>query len=980
MAEAIPTACPAARVRLPPHLVVYELAKPKWATRYVVAASSLTPPQCAAIAAACTERRQPFVSAKRVGSGFTESKAKDAEVVALADTVAEVCFPIEPSFVGYRAEKTGGQVYLAVEAIDAELGVDTLAEIEISELHVDDVVVGSIEGRHTDVKICSRSPPFPHCHTFVSLSVAVSAFPQERERLFASAFAPGAPSLPLYRIVGAKGEWVSLLDLSVAAQAAGVDGVGAEEVDEDGEALTFASAMQKRAKGRGVCNAVRSGNGLERCLAAKRGSAPFVGVAWLIAKQGGIWDGVSADAAPAVPGAPVLMLTNAAKRRVQAVPRGSRVATYQMTLRRRLRDPDATLPPLMDVVTAVRKGAEYGSLLLNLHVMRLLDEGGGRLPDGPGPDLFDLRSLACGAMVSVRRDVPQHPGLADTFRANRDVLGGYVDGEIAEVGNTTKYEATNYVATAYSSVSNHGAARVAALLSSARRLYGGGVGCVHRCVEFVEGRGSLPDDLPPELAALAVKYQTMYAVKGLHNAPGFDVNCLPKAMQAAKHRRCLELFWEMNRDHRAMRDRAVASGRWRLPEGDRADEGDELVDPENPESYSGDVRVWKSSEFAPLPVTRIRDRFVLVDGDVLKRKVFRGACESETFVPGDISSLFKSDGAARSVQSGWERAPLFRTDGTALQEIWFHRDGGAEPPEAVTRQKGRSSGGKKDGYATEVPVGVRRVGDDPGITNEHFVCERLSDGECRFDKLTKRSRDELLRPLTERRERRVVEHAAEALKALSSTRRRTSDVVEFRRYALVRQVHQGALERAYCCRSARSERFERQRLLTSRLDSFINSVIDGGENGRRARLEGKLYWGEGNATNSAQLARRLRTAHKGWVEHVWVDEFGTSKFDCITHQELAPAFRRGVGRGGQAGWVKDRDVKFRTTECTLESRHPCPFPTALLADKGFRESDLERWLAVDRDGNAAYAILALMGVPEDERPACYRRTRDVSQM
>ena len=128
--------------------------------------------------------------------------------------------------------------------------------------------------------------------------------------------------------------------------------------------------------------------------------------------------------------------------------------------------------------------------------------------------------------------------------------------------------------------------------------------------------------------------------------------------------------------------------------------------------------------------------------------------------------------------------------------------------------------------------------------------------------------------------------------------------------------------------------------------------------GRDARSNGDiLYWGEGNGTGSAKLAKRLDTAHKEWVKHLWVEEWGTTKYDCITYEELDPAYRRGIKKGGTPGWIKDRDVRFRKSEGTLETRHPCPYPTPLLMGKGFRTEELQRRTAVDRDGNASYAGL-----------------------
>ena len=121
------------------------------------------------------------------------------------------------------------------------------------------------------------------------------------------------------------------------------------------------------------------------------------------------------------------------------------------------------------------------------------------------------------------------------------------------------------------------------------------------------------------------------------------------------------------------------------------------------------------------------------------------------------------------------------------------------------------------------------------------------------------------------------------------------------------------------------------------------------------------------------MKRRLDTQFRTCVKHVWVDEFGTTKFDCVTFEELGPAYRWGKGKGGREGWIRDHDVKFRKTKHQLESWHPCPVPERDLVGRGFRAEDLAAWLPVDRDGNAAYAIQRLCGVAEEDREGVYRR-------
>ena len=988
---------PPARRRLPVHLQVCQYSRPRCAPRHVVAAASLTASQRNALEAACSSKAGPYLRAKRVSSdAFVASSSKDAVDVVPADRVAEICFPVTPELVAYRV-KGREQHYFSVDAMASALDVDAGEIVDaLAYLHPDDAVTGSVEGVQPTYDLQPRSPPFPHLQDFVSTSVAVAFYPEHRDR-FVGAASIGdmhSPRVPEYTIAGTKHgvKWISTLDLRVAADAAAFelddDVSDAEDGGSDDED-SFAHKVRALGPKNGshMCNAVRIGDGtLQRCVVAKRGSGAFVDAAWIRVHIPKLWAKIRCDVSPAIPGAPILMDTNAVKVRVRCIPKGARISTYSMTLRRRLKDVDTTLKPIMETVSAVRRGVEYGSVLLTLHALRLLDNGEGTLPD-----TFDLRTLAAKAMVAVRRSIPQHPELADTFRQYRAVLEGYVDTSLAEVGNSMKYAIGEYVTNTYTSVGEHGPARIKALLAAVHRLYDGHRfgNTVLRCSDFVEGRGTLPDDISSELAACANKYREIYLLKGLQKLPGFDIHSLPKKLQAERHRRCLELFWQINRDLRAVRDTAIASGRWRLPKSeietsDCNGSPPPVCDPEDPtkDCESHIVKVWKSGEFAPLPIASVGDRFAMLDSDVLRRKVFREAANaSESFVAGDVHSLFKLDGAARSIASGWKRSAMFRTDGTTLQEIWFHPASGdtsTPPPESVTREKKRKAAPRaaKSGYEpVDIPEDARCVGDDPGVVNEHFVCEQRSNGRCTFTKLDRKSREDALRDLKLRREQRVKQHASAALEALSGTRRRTFDSAQFVRYTEVRSIHRKALERAYVCRAARSEAFSSRRILTSRLDGFINRVIDGGEDGRAARLKGRLYWGEGNATASAQLSKRLKTAHRQWVQHVWVDEFGTSKFDCITHEELAPAYRRGIGRGGQAGWIKDRDVRFRTTEFALESRHPCPYPITLLLNKGFRDSELQKWVAVDRDGNASYAIRKLMGLQEEARPQCYRRVR-----
>jgi hypothetical protein len=354
-------ACPSSRNRLPGHIGVYDLTKPKAPEKRVVTASSLSPNQLDAVDACESSTRSSTLRGKRTSeSSFKVSQAKDAECLILADRVAEVCFPVDPVFAAYRM-RGRTRAYIALHALQSELGVDvgTIME-ELPHLHEEDVVRGSIEGCLPDVEIRERSPPFPHIHTFVSISVAVAFHPDHRSRIVASVCgdAVDLPAVPLYAIWkdGATDSerWVSALDIAIAADDAGFS---PDEVDDDDEPLTFAKAMVERgaASGTDVCNAVIDVDGrLQRCVACTRGSGSFIKVGWLQRKQGNLWQAIAHLAAPQVPGSPVLIQTNPAKTRPRSIPKGSRISTIPMTLKRRLAEPDVTLPMIRDTCTGVR--------------------------------------------------------------------------------------------------------------------------------------------------------------------------------------------------------------------------------------------------------------------------------------------------------------------------------------------------------------------------------------------------------------------------------------------------------------------------------------------------------------------------------------------------------------------------------------------------------------------------------------------------
>ena len=134
----------------------------------------------------------------------------------------------------------GSQLEADVEAI-----ADTL-----TDLHPDDLFVGSVEGKSPQEHLRHRKHPFPHCHTFVSLSVAVSWCPDHRERLVGLVSgAIATPRLPMYTIAERKHGtlWVSVLDLAISVDTAGYHVEEAEEGGDDDDApFVSGNTVEKR--------------------------------------------------------------------------------------------------------------------------------------------------------------------------------------------------------------------------------------------------------------------------------------------------------------------------------------------------------------------------------------------------------------------------------------------------------------------------------------------------------------------------------------------------------------------------------------------------------------------------------------------------------------------------------------------------------------------------------------------------------------
>jgi hypothetical protein len=967
----------------------------------VVEVSYLTESQRALIDASYerTGRTQNKLVKTSAGEWVTcGAKHKGGVIVARASHIQEVCFPLEVDASAVYHLHGGDGSYISYTGLVAAL---ELTSEDLDTLHKSDVVKGSVEGSHSRSYIQRRNSNFPHVHEFVSPSGAVQLHPDNRGAILRLVHGGryDLPQLPKYTMddssgVAVAGEYVSLLDLQIALDSCGIclEDINtcddADDADNAGDADdTFLACLKSVLGAKDSRKDIRqavvdsSRNRLVACRSASAASAPFVRVGFL-QKFPNIWSGLAELASPADKSATILMATNPAKKRQVCIPKGARIQSVERTLRGRLfeQHKDLIHMHLLEVERMGRCGAEYGTLLINLHLIRMLEEGDGVLMDGLGPNVLSLPHLMSKCVAAVRFGRPKHPALAATYDRYARELEPFIDTSLPETGNCIKYSATQLCGNFYSSVANHGQQRVHALLTSARRVYGGEWKDIDAVHGYVQGQRDMPANLPPEIVALGTKYRDVYRSKGLCGVSGLAFTTIPVNKRPERARRCFELFFEINRDMRRIRDIAIASGRWKLPGDPDEDVKDGEEDFEEEEVHDKDVdkvKVWKSHEFSLFPVSGMASRCELIDSDIMGRKCF-GEIRSALGGTKDLSRLFNSKGAARSIASGWKRADLFRTNGTKLIEIWYlpkeAASTGAECPPSdehdVKRKYGKKKQCKKPTDIVDVPSNARRVGDDPGDVNEHFVCEIFSDNSVASHVLTRVERLDMTDKLRKRQVRRVRTHAAQAMVDISKTRKRTSDLHEFLKYVCMRGVHRKALANAFVSRAARADAFEYGRLRTRQVDRFINQVIDGGERGKQFRRniqapDDLLYWGEGDGTKSALVKRRLDSAFKHMVKHLWVTESGSTKFDCMTGRELDVAWRKVTSqKDGKTRWVKDRDVRFRKPEDTQGS-HPFPISPCSLEGKGFKERDLQTRQAVDRDGNAAYTINKRIGVPKE---------------
>ena len=640
--------------------------------------------------------------------------------------------------------------------------------------------------------------------------------------------------------------------------------------------------------------------------------------------------------------------------------------SVKVTLKRRLRDPMARAV-IEEIVDHVTRSSRFASHLINLHCIRLLDEGDGKLPRTLelGDTLF--KDCIRAAKIGV---VPKDPLLKGTLEMFSDALDhgrfGYL-----QRGNATKYDATSYIGNVKSSFTNHGESRVAGLLKSASRLHPSKdvpKGTVHALVKFVSHVTDVAPKAPTELTLLATKYRTMYAELGLDQ--GFRVP--DGKQQFQKMRSVLELYWNLNRDHVALEAKAVQQG-WTLTADAPADMSEE---------EQAELKVWSRKCFALLPINSFKRRHVRIDNDVFKAHIAQKVLQNKDTKKLGAMSLFVQGGRHRmdvrklrsrrgpEVNGSWELASSFTTDGTSLIVRFENAERGETPEET----KARKDGYRNDDMVQSFGEKDRKVGVDPGRANLMTTCEITSDGRYEIKKLT---RDDHYAGCghDERKSEREARHNrySEAMGAVSKTRKRTSNAAEFAQYVKAVGMNQADLAKAFGGRSACSEAFRSYQGKNKGLDRFLKDM-------GTHPAGGKLYVGMGNAkfdssgpgersVPTTRIEHRMRTAFKDRMKLLIVDEYNTTKRSCVgpDYNVLGIPYRK----NSRDKAYPDRDVRFWSSELALRS-HPCPAPANLCA--GLTKPAGAEWVC--RDGNSAACMVMLMGLSHAERPEAFQRGND----
>ena len=917
------------------------------------------------------------------GAFIKRAKAYKGETVELwnASHVALVAFPITPSDVLHYKPQEGTPfvAFHTLEKLGATPSKEDFLASDVLRATVDFVEDGRVMVR-------PRANDCGYAWTFVKFASAVRTYPSTKDAL-ASTLYPGAvqSNLPTYDIGGLEGKWVTSADFMR---------VVVERIPSTRPEMTEEYFLAE-------CNAkpvyamLSKDLTLKKCTKNKAESSPFVSVQWLLKRKQAWMEGVLPCLGPANEDVPIVTGTHPeregawAKKASEGALKDARQSSVKMTLKSRLRDP-AMESVLEAVVDSVSSASRYGSYLLNLHLKRTMDESKGVLFED---DPFTLDTTVRKAMASVRFKKPKHRGLAETVKEFPQLLG-LVDPGLPETGNSLTEEAKMYKTTAHTTFQLAGPYRIATLVNSACKLYGvNAKGASRSIAQYVRGFGSLPAFLPKEVSDIAERYWKLYREKGLHDQYGFNVHHLSDECKKPRVRRILELYWHINRDLEDLEAIALRSG-WTHAKSETEDvmrpqQTFEKPDSECPAEDAVKAKVWSRKTFTFLPISSLKRRHVRIDTMSFNRALIRvkHSLDPKLYDRSSFESIFITGYRRQDVRKikkskDWKMGRSFMTDGRSLVMTYVSK------VESVPKQRGIP----KLVEPIKIPEGARVVGDDPGRKNIHYTCERVtegvvedakygcdraSDGEGGFLEFKVLTRDDHYRGLDEvkrRGERRHGAKASEAIAELSSTRRRTTSSTEFVKYVQSMARWKTELKAAYGCRAACSEAFTNYRTKVGTMDRFIASFGASPEHPLHYALGdgcgGFASTGPGErAVPTSSYGVRIDKTFKGSIVRLPVDEFNTTKMDSVTMTELAPAWRKVEDAERRPRYIKDRDVRFCTSEL-LGSYHPCAAKPSLM--EGLLNVPVGH-VGVDRDRNAAFAILNLAGLRNDDRPPVYVR-------
>lgn len=908
-----------------------------------------------------------------------------------ADFVAQAAFPVHPK-AGAHYKPHEAVPYVAfrtMETLGYAPAEDNFLPADVCNATVDEVLEGKVVLR-------PRSDDYEHGWSFATFPAMVRRFPAAKAALL-EMIAPGLsqPDLPTYEVQGLKGRWVTSADFVRVVDAT---------IESARPSLTEEASLAEWS-----CNpkyATLGADGeLQACCKNKGSSTPIVSEAWITKKKQAWLSPILCSMGPANMDVPIVTGVHPVRggvraREAQAAKEGAikkpRKSSVKMTLKSRLKDPE--MEKLIEaVVDSISAASRYGSYLLNLHLMRVLDAAEGVLPD-VGPDVFTLEHTVRRAMAAVRFQRPKHEGLAQTVAECPELLE-LVDTSLPETGNSLNREATGYATTVHTTMQLAGPNRICTLMNAACKLYGvSAKGAAHSIVQYVRGYGKLSIGLPDKVTLLADKYRKVYSEKGLHDSYGFRIHdIVGEPCKEHRVRRVLELYWLINQDLMNLETSALAQG-WtkstkhcNIGRSLRSSTLQLFEEPDTERPVEDNkVKVWARRTFAFLPVSSLKRRHVRIDNQSFQRALDRVThdIDSTKYEASDFSSIFlegvprRQDVRKIKKSGAWTMGPSFLTDGRSLVVTYISKTEGAPS---------KNKAGDMDDVEqwTMIPEGAIVVGDDPGRKNTHYTCQRVSDGTIanadfacervpdgaggwlQFKVQTRVDHYAELDKTKKRAEARHVAKASEAIAALSAKRRRTTSMAEFRQYVATMARWKNEFKEAYGCRAACSEAFTNYRTKTGAMDRFIASFVE---------KDAMVYYALGDANfNSTgrgeksvpttSYGKRIDKAFKESILRVPVDEWNTTKMDSVTMTELAPAWRTMTDSVGRLRYIQDRDVRFCTSEL-LGSYHPCAAKLSLM--EGLLDAP-EGYIGVDRDRNSAFAMLKLAGLRNEERPPVYIR-------